>query len=86
MLKTIDLHDLTCVTGGACPKYQASADELARRSHMTKAQRAAADRAWQRTVSHLSPERLAAVQREATTGECKVPERLLKLQLNDMRL
>ncbi len=91
MPNEIEPTDLLRVTGGAaCPKYVANADELARRSHMTKSQRAAADRAWQHTVSHLSPDRLAAVQKQAAlnanTGACKVAEPLMKLQLDDMRL
>ena len=90
-MNPIEPDDLMRVTGGAaCPKYQASPDELARRSHMSKSQRVAADRQWQRTVSHLSADRLAAVQKEAAgyanTGECKVAEPMLKLQLDDMRL
>lgn len=91
MLNEIEPTDLARVTGGAsCPKYVSNADEIARRSHMSKAQRAQADRAWQRTVSHLSPERLDAVRKQAAlnanTGECKVAEPLMKLQLDDMRL
>ena len=91
MLKQIESTDLASVAGGkACPKYASNADELARRSHMTKAQRAREDRAWQHTVSKLSPERLDAVRKQAAlnanTGECKVAEPLLKLQLDDMRL
>jgi hypothetical protein len=87
----IDLTVLASVVGGAaCPKYASSADELARRSHMSKAQRAAADKAWQRTVASLSTERLEAVRKQAAlnanTGACKVAEPLLKLDLDDMRL
>ena len=90
-MNPIEPSELMRVTGGAaCPKYQASPDELARRSHMTKAQRAAADKQWQRTVSHLSADRLAAVQKQAAiyanTGECKVAEPVLKLDLDDMRM
>jgi hypothetical protein len=91
MTSHLDPTVLASVVGGAaCPKYVSNADEIAKRSHMTKAQRAAADRAWQRTVSHLSPERLDAVRKQAAlnanTGECKVAEPLLKLDLDDMRL
>jgi len=91
MLKQIDSTDLARIAGGAaCPKYKSSPEELARRSHMTWAQRLSADRAWEKTVAKLSPERLGAVQKQAAlyanTGECKVAEPLLKLQLDDMRL
>jgi hypothetical protein len=87
----IDPTLLASVVGGAaCPKYASSPEELARRSHMTKSQRAAADKAWQHTVSHLSSDRLDAVRKQAAlyanTGECKVSEPLLKNQLDDMRL
>ena len=91
MLDQIDSTALARVAGGAaCPKYKSSPEELARRSHMSRAQRQAADRKWEQTVAKLSPDRLSAVQKQAaqyaSTGECKVAEPLLKLQLDDMRL
>jgi hypothetical protein len=91
MFKQIESTQLALVAGGAtaCPKYQANADVLASRQHMTAAQRQSADKQWKQTVSHLSPTRLAEVQKQAAlnanTGECKVSEPLLKNQLQTLR-
>jgi bacteriocin-like protein len=90
MFKQIESTELAHISGGAaCPKYQASADVLEARSHMTASQRQAADKQWKQTVSHLSAPRLAEVQKQAVlnanTGACAVAEPLVKHQLETLK-
>jgi len=77
MFTSIDSIALSNVTGGtASPKYLASPDELARRSHMTPAQRTATDDAWRKTFASLSPERQAQIREKASgfAARAKAPE------------
>jgi len=91
MFKQIDSTQLALVSGGkaACPQYASNDDVAAARSHMTKSQRAAEDRKWKQTVSHLSSDRLDAVRKQASQNAaklgCAAPEKLMNLQLDDMK-
>jgi len=62
---SIDASALDGVSGGAGPKYLANHDELVRRSHMTREQLAETDAAWAKTFASLSPERKAAIRKQA---------------------
>jgi hypothetical protein len=92
MFKQIDSNTLALVSGGKksnCPQYVSDSDVLSRRQHMTKSQRAAEDRAWKKTVAHLSPDRLQAVRHQAELNGarqgCAAPDVLPAVQMDEIK-